>query len=624
MSIIFTRAQKYIFPVLCFLIPTTIFVFTVFSKIPPTFSQLFQTYTVILFFIIVFSYFLTFRLPEKWSWLTGLSLTMLIFGLTLSHQWTSGFSNNLIIGGLLPYKDGFSYYTAGVQMLLNGIQIPPDGLQATGRPLFPGFLSSLLFFSHQNLQYVHAIITAAVGFGCYWAARQLYPTLGSLASAIYMALLYFYIQPLIGTTMSELPGFLFGCLGFVLLWKAARKFRLRDLIAGLIVLILAISIRAGAFFIVPLLVLWAGWAFRGEKRFSYRIAFVTLLTALVTFTLTNVLYPQRVVAPGGTTFGNFAYTIYGQVLGGAGWHRAIEDTQTHDSGIVYAAALEFFLKHPTSLMIGIAKSYRDFFLPGDAGVFSFYGPGDFGWINFTLWGVSTIFLLKGMIKSVREIHSPTAALLSAGWIGIFLSIPFLPPVDGGRRFYASTMAFFFAVPVFAFAGLFKKQTQPSTQPTHLPNWLVWGIPTLTLFLTSIFPVVLLTTRPLSQITSPSCPAKQLPYITKINPGSYIDLLHDDTSICGLAPALCLKDFKANGAEKNIDDFYEKLITLAETDNSGLRVIPGINFIDRSAHYFVGTPRQLKAFSSGQWIRGCASQTRTSKQSIYKIQTVLSP
>lgn len=623
MPITHTTIQKYIFPFACFLIPIAIFIVVLLAKIPPTFSQIFQNYSAILFFIIVLIYFLTFRLPEKWGWLTGLSLTMLIFGLSLSYQWTSGFSNNLVIGGLLPYKDGFSYYTAGVQMLLNGIQIPPDGLQATGRPLFPGFVSSLLFFSQQNLQYVHAIITAAVGFSAYWAARQLYPMLGGLATAIYMALLYFYIQPLVGTTMSELPGFLFGCLGFVLLWKAARELRLRTLIVGMIVLILAISIRAGAFFIVPLLILWAGWAFRAEKRFSYRVAFVTLLTALATFTLTNLLYPQLVVAPGGVTFGNFAYTLYGQVLGGAGWHRAIQDLQTHDSGIVYAAALDFFLKHPASLLIGIAKSYRDFFLPGDAGIFSFHGSDDFGWINFVLWAICTIFLLKGMVNSVREIRSPLAALLAAGWIGIFLSIPFLPPVDGGRRFYASTMAFFFAVPVFASAGLFQKQTQPSTQPIPLPGWLVWGIPTLTLFLTSIFPVILLTTRSLPQITRPVCPAKQVPYITKINPGSYVDLLHN-THICGLAPRLCLQDFKANGTEKNIDDFYEKLITLAEADTAGLRVIPGINFIDRSAHYFVGAPHQLEAFSSGQWIHGCASRMRTSKQSIYKIQTVLSP
>jgi len=69
----------------------------------------------------------------------------------------SGFSDNFVIGGLLPYKDAKNYYL-GANLLLNGLPIRIAG-QALGRPLFPGFLSSLLLLTGQNLKVALAVLT---------------------------------------------------------------------------------------------------------------------------------------------------------------------------------------------------------------------------------------------------------------------------------------------------------------------------------------------------------------------------------------------------------------------------------------------------------------------------------
>ena len=134
--------------------------------------------------------------------------------------------------------------------------------------MFPGFLASLLFIFQQNLQLSIAVLAVLVGICFYISAHGVNRNIGPFAAAVYMSLLYFYIQPLIGTAYTETLGLAFGSLGFVLLWRTAKEKRIPDLIFGLVSLTIGISARAGAFFVLPFLILWAGWVFRGAKRFS--------------------------------------------------------------------------------------------------------------------------------------------------------------------------------------------------------------------------------------------------------------------------------------------------------------------------------------------------------------------
>src|SRR5258706_3475175 len=445
---LFFRRRNHVVSTIIRVMPVLIFILTLAVKIPYSFSQVFLGYSVVLFLALLLIYYLVFCLPGKWGWLAGFILTMLLFGLTLSYYWTFGFSNNKVMAGFLPYKDGESYY-GGAEMLLNALPIPAAGLQADGRPLFPGLLATLLFLTQHNLQRSLAILVGMVGVFCYLSARQVFNSWGTLPAALYILLLYFYIQPLISTTLSELPGLAFGCLGFILLWRAARALNVRDLVFGLVMLMLGISIRAGAFFIFPMLICWAGWVFRGETRFSYRVSAIALITVLGAFLVFNILYPRLVVEAGSATLCHLAYAFYGQVLGGAGWHRAITDLETRDALVVYQAAFDFFLKHPLSLFIGIAKSYRDFFVPNSTGIFSFVSLEGMTGQDILFWILGLGLLIGGIVRSCREIGSALPALLFAAFLGVFLSIPFLPPVDGGHRFYAGTMPFFFALLAYA-------------------------------------------------------------------------------------------------------------------------------------------------------------------------------
>ena len=119
-----------------FLLPLLLFWIILFVRIPGYFSQYFHSYSLGLFLIVIALYYVSFSLPGKSGGVAALSLTMVLLSLTLSYMWTSGFSDNFVIGGLLPYKDGKNYYI-GAKLLLNGLPMLSSG-QATERPLFPG------------------------------------------------------------------------------------------------------------------------------------------------------------------------------------------------------------------------------------------------------------------------------------------------------------------------------------------------------------------------------------------------------------------------------------------------------------------------------------------------------
>ncbi|OQX65385.1 MAG: hypothetical protein B5M51_00915 [Anaerolinea sp. 4484_236] len=602
-------------------IPILLYIFILIIKIPYSFSSFFRYYSVTLFFLTLILYYFSFRLPGNLGQIAGFSVTMILFALALSYMWSSGFSDNGILGGLLPYKDGYYYYN-GARLLSIGHLLPRYAVQAADRPLFPSFISSLFFLTRNNFQWTLAILVGTVSSSCFFSAWHIRKKLGVLAASVYSTFLFFYIQPLIGYSLTELLGFAFGCLGFVLLWKAAETLSIRDLVLGIFTLMVGVSARAGAFFIFPMLILWAGWAFRGQNKFSFRLAGITLVTVIISYLAVNTIYPRLVVEPGNQTFGSFSYMIYGQVKGGAGWHSAIKDLGTRDPEVALRAAAQNFRAHPVSLLIGVAKSYRDFFSPGEPGVFSFYSPHGNSGVNILLWITGLALLIWGGIVSARQKSLSTSSLCLAAFLGIFLSIPFLPPVDGGRRFHASTMPFFFILPTIAISEMFPKLQHRIKD--FIPDRHVHIPAILLILLTVVAPVFIQKMSAPPTIPMITCPPNQVPFAVEVNPGSYIDLVKNkEESFCGYAPKICLSDFEANGIEKNIDDFYVELISQAHILDTTTRVFPANDLVDDRLLFFLGTTDQLRFNRENRLVTGCATEIEIQTQnrpSIYKVES----
>jgi len=606
--------------VAAWIIPAVLFWLLLAFEFPFSFTLYFHYYTLVALLGVPFLYYLSFRLGGEKSVLAGFSLTMLLFALALSYLWTSGYSDNFVIGGLLPYKDAKNYYQGAAQ-LLNGLPIR-SAVNAVRRPLFSGFLSSVLLLTGQNLKLTTAILAQLAGIGLYLSARQVRFTLGALAGAIYITFLYFYYQFLIGYTMSEVLGFIGGCFAFALIWHAAQKHNWFDLLLGLGLLLMAVSARAGTFFIFPMLVIWAGWSFRGQKHFSFNFMTIALVAVAGTYYILNTIYPDLLGVPEGVSFGNFSYTLYGQVRGGIGWHEAITELGTGDPTVVYRATWDAFRANPFDFFRGITSAYRDIFLPGVRSILLYGTLKDQHTLDYILWIVKITILVRGLYLLLFKIRSNLSTLLVAGFIGIFLSIPFLPPIDGGIRFYASTVPFFYILLAAGVTRLIDWDHEPALTKNEL-FFLRLGSITL-LILTVFLPPVTLRISSRPTLDKPVCSLEQRPFAIDVHAGSYLDLIQDKNASCGLAPEICYADFLKHNSEMHIDDFYQELDSLASSSQADLRIIPTINLLDGFFQYFVITDNQILANSSDGFLSGCANRIQTENQRIFYVETNSTP
>ena len=104
------------------LMPVVVFWLVLALEIPYSLTQYFHSYGLVVFLTVLGLYYLSFRLKGNQSVLAAFGLTMLLSALTLSYLWASGFSDNFVISGLLPYKDAKNYYL-GANLIMNGFPI---------------------------------------------------------------------------------------------------------------------------------------------------------------------------------------------------------------------------------------------------------------------------------------------------------------------------------------------------------------------------------------------------------------------------------------------------------------------------------------------------------------------
>ena len=347
--------------------------------------------------------------------------------------------------------------------------------------------------------------------------------------------------------------------------------------------------------------------FRGKQSFSFRIAITASITVILCYILISSVFSSIVSKNNVATFGNYPYVLYSQVMGGPGWNQAVQDLgKSADSSTIYKIVFQQFLDHPISFFIATAKAYRDFFIPNHSGILSpLYKLTNFLWMNYILWLAGIGSLFWGLYKAWQNIDSPINSLMIASFIGIFLSIPFLPPIDGGSRVYTTTMPFFFLLMVSVIrSSPARKQNSSDAENNHIFKLVVNTLSIVLVFMTLIFPILVQKIIKADTILPFDCLKKEIPFAVKINPGSFIDLIPNETSSCGFLPNICLSDFETYGKEKNIDAFFQELLNTAKDYGSISRIFIGNNLIDNKEKFFMVNIDQIN-ISAPSFITGCA-------------------
>ena len=509
-------------------------------------------FTVILIPVIVLIFLAL--LPGGWKGtLLGLSVCLALFALAVSGLWTSGVSEPSILGGLMPFSDAAGYYS-DARRLLEGQLFSSF---SSRRPLFAGMLSALLGLTGRNLQLTIAVLVAITAIACYLLVREVQSTHGSLAATLVMVVLFVYYRRFSGTTLTENLGFPAGALALALLWRGAGQKKRGYVLGGIFLLTLALNARAGTFFVLPVLVMWAAWVLREKKIVSFPVLAMAAGIVIAGFLVNTIMF-RALASPEGTPFSNFSYTLYDLASGGKGWQQVKKDhpeimqlSEPAYSQKIYSLAFEEIKHHPGNFASGVLKTWPAFFSWEKSSVFGFMG-GEQATVAVLARLLLLLLSVAGLVWCVLNWREPIPALLLAVLLGTFLSVPFVPPWEADRmRAYASTLSFYAIYPAVGLAFLLSRFKQmpwlkviQSTRPIEFPISLISMSIILVAFVVIGPLLVRLLAHP-AEHSAVTCPAGSKVIYARIPTGSYVRLVSNDQAPHPYLPDLRLEDFKAS-------------------------------------------------------------------------------
>ncbi|NLF51328.1 MAG: hypothetical protein GX577_09355 [Leptolinea sp.] len=506
-----------------------------------------------LLIIVVLSLPLYKSLSRKDSWgeIAVLLVISLLFVGSLVGVWASGISDYNIIGGLLPYNDANGYYHGG-RLLTEGY---PMHSFSSRRPLLPALLGVFYWIGGESLQFSIGSIVLVITLSVFFAAREISKTAGYAAATLLILELFLFIRRFIGSTMTETLGVSLGAIGFALLWSGSVRRKSMVLAAGLLMLSLGLLSRAGPFFILPMLVIWAGWAFRGASRFNWKTFGLCLGAVVLAFGLNQLLF-QMIKSETSTGMANFSYTLYGLVTGGTGWKQYLVDhpdliglVEPQLSTAVYGFARDAFLSDPYLTIQGAFKYWKAFFNLEWYGIFGFI-QGVNPLETYIARGFVMVISLVGLIMGAIRIRKAEYSMVLVGIAGIVLSVPFVPTLDADIRTYAAVIPWFAGLGMIGFietGTLFRFSFQTAVSNKDAPGFSryligLFSFSAVLLVFMIVFPIFMrIFIRPMDLSFSSMCESGQDRIITTVANGSYVSVVSDESRSKSFVPFLRYSD-----------------------------------------------------------------------------------
>lgn len=452
------KLNPHLWQLICFAISIIIFNLILINRSPNLLrpvSMALRTGFVLVISITGLILYLTIRMPGRIGSLIGMTAILSLFAMPLAGLWASGQSQSTILSGLIPLYDANSYYIDALRIMDGG----HASIFSARHPLFTGLLAVLLSITGRNLMVALAILTAMTGLACYFTTREIQRTHGAEIAVFILMVIFLFNRAHSGISMSESLGVTLGTLGFGLLWRGASARSQPYIWTGLLITTLALNARAGAFFVLPFLILWAGWLLRGNKLIPWKVLLISTSTVVFGFIL-NLALTRLIAVPSGVPFANFSYTLYGLASGGKSWtyifeaHPEVLDIQEPgQSRLIYQLAFELIRTNPIQTVQGALFNWKMLFSDSWYNIYSYMGGENWEVTVITRWSMY-ILCLVGTVAWFRNRKDPIHSLIIASAIGVFLSVPFLPPTDAYRmRPYAASIVIFGALPAIGLAYL---------------------------------------------------------------------------------------------------------------------------------------------------------------------------
>ena len=511
-----------------------------------------------------FGFALIFRPLDKFSAWAGFFLILLLilspFYWRLQGLDTDGFS----ITGVLPFNDANGYYAGAVNLLYGG-QLSAF---ASRRPLFVVFLAALLFLFRQGLVASLLGMALIVSIVLLLLAIEVRKNFGAAPSAILVvAMIYCYTGKFDGKFLTEQLGIPLGMLALAFLLRSLRKRDFRFACFGIFILTLALNARAGAFFVLPLLILW-GAAWHRAAPFSLKSLGILTVCALLGFS-TNLLIFKTLAVPGSLPFANFGENLYGMVTGYRGWQSYYVDYPGMPTQAAFGISMKIFLNSPGLFAGAILKSYRDFFNP--LRFFSFlYLP--YRQIVPTAY-ILAFLTLVGLWKLALNRYSSFSRMMLLAFVGIVLSVPFAPPIDDGIRAMTATAPFLVLIAGLSFVSQEQMEFNATTLATTVQtesNGMIF----ISCIVVSLIVLGWVGVKSHPKVAGPelSCNAGESLLIIPVSQGSYVNVVPKKEQAVSIIPNLKYTDLQNNLAHfpnVSIRSAFEKV-------QAGQTIILGLN------------------------------------------------
>lgn len=298
----------------------------------------------------------------------SLAFAMVAYLIPVIGNWETGRRAYSTVAGVVPWSDANGYFQGAQGILFDG---ELDDWNSR-RPINAAFFATRLAFTNLDLRMAIALQALLLGAACFLAARTVTRDLGVAGGLTLFVALFGYASFNVENTLSESLGITLGALAFATLWSAVRARSAPLASAGLYLVGLAVTARAGAFALLLVLPLFFAWHLRATARLNVRfllIGFGVIVAAVLTnLSIAGVLHgePRNVN-------GNFSHTLYGLANGvpgwgaDAGWTAVYNDypeargmPELEQNRFVRDKALEEIRNNPTRFALSIARSARNY------------------------------------------------------------------------------------------------------------------------------------------------------------------------------------------------------------------------------------------------------------------------
>jgi len=488
--------------------------------------------------------YLAFRLKDWSGGFVSSTLTLSIFALALAGVWASGQTESGLLSGVIPMFDSATYYGDSLRLLAG--QEFTDG--STRRPFFSAFFAFLLRLTNHNLLSALTLLTLLVSLACYLLAREIRKTHGPVTAVFVLVFIFIYYRYHSGVVRTENLGILFGVLGTALVWRGISKSHQLFVLAGIALTSLGMIARAGAFFILPLLILWAAFLFRNKKMLiSWQVLVEGIFVVALAFIVNQVMvkaFGTRNIIP----FGNFSYSLYGLASGGKSWAYVQEVYPHADELEIYKLAMQLILDKPELFLKGIFYNYSLFFSNTNYGLFSYMrGEGRLVTI-LSYWGL-LLLSIGGLWSGLQHREDPYAGFVMVSTAGLLLSVSFLPPADAFRlRAYATSIVILALLPSMGLAWVLTKLKMDTLnlKVVDLEDGnLLAGFSTFVVLIVIAGPFLAWKTDSILKLDRSNCTGGLVSIVVRYDPGSMVHFVPRTTPLLDRAPDFHISTFRHN-------------------------------------------------------------------------------